>query len=325
MRTATHSLNVLLTIRICFLFGIISLSTLKVAQAQIISGDVLRAGGNFGTGDDQDPFIQLRANDDVDTYDSWIWSRGNALSGELHFAHDSKMFLAVETDVLAGTLRLNQNGLGIRADPSATLHVGRGFTSDAQVMIENDYATTSERTLLKLYNNGAPKIEFKNTAGGTSIWSVGHLDSDGFSILNEDEKGFIMDSKGDVTFTDNVEINGEFEAASSMHIKQNFIPVDTREILALLNEVKISYWSYIKDEDQALHLGPFAEDIFDKFQLGKKKDKINVMDAIGISMAAIQGLHTEIESKSDEIEVLNKRIARLEAHIFKDEKGSKND
>jgi hypothetical protein len=59
-----------------------------------------------------------------------------------------------------------------------------------------------------------------------------------------------------------------------------------------------------------------AQDFWRLFHVGDDSLGISTIDPDGIALAAIQELHRmtqELKTKSDEIDVLNKKVARLEA------------
>ena len=66
--------------------------------------------------------------------------------------------------------------------------------------------------------------------------------------------------------------------------------MDTRQVLeTLVTKVPISTWSY--EGDSVRHMGPMAQDFFDAFRLGGSRRHISSVDADGVAMAALQGLH----------------------------------
>ena len=82
-------------------------------------------------------------------------------------------------------------------------------------------------------------------------------------------------------------------------------PVDGFEILDKLVALPISTWNYLWDPPTTRHLGPMAQDFMATFGLGDDDTVINLIDANGVNMVAIQALHRKILA-------LEARIADLE-------------
>ncbi len=85
-------------------------------------------------------------------------------------------------------------------------------------------------------------------------------------------------------------------------------PVDGYEILDKLVALPISTWNYTWDPPTTRHLGPMAQDFMATFGLGDDDKVINMVDANGVNMVAIQALHRKIQA-------LEARIADLEGRL----------
>ena len=78
-----------------------------------------------------------------------------------------------------------------------------------------------------------------------------------------------------------------FAAASARALKNTQGPVDGAAILAALGRIPVERWTY-KGEDTD-HIGTFAEDFREAFGVGDGAT-INMIDAVGVLMAAVQEL-----------------------------------
>lgn len=139
------------------------------ALGQTIEGDWSSLGGDFGTADKQDPFIQWKANDNDSSIFSWIWARGPVADGQLQFAHNSRNFMTVETDVPSSSLRLNSSGIGAGTTmPMEAFHVqgGNGIFPRGKILVEDVNFTEGQRELLRLKNNGGVIFGIENTDTG---------------------------------------------------------------------------------------------------------------------------------------------------------------
>lgn len=108
-----------------------------------------------------------------------------------------------------------------------------------------------------------------------------------------------------------------FTPTSDRHAKENFAPVDPREVLAKVAALPISRWNF-KELPGADHFGPMAQDFHAAFGLNGGDDRhIATVDADGVALAAIQGLNQKLDEKSAEVETLKQQnsalLRRLEA------------
>lgn len=104
----------------------------------------------------------------------------------------------------------------------------------------------------------------------------------------------------------NLTNTGVWTNASDRNKKENFSPVNTREILDKVAALPITTWNYKVDEDTVQHLGPMAQDFYEAFGLGQDDTTLNSINTNGVALAAIQGLNDLSGEQSD-------RIASLEA------------
>ena len=78
--------------------------------------------------------------------------------------------------------------------------------------------------------------------------------------------------------------------ASDANSKENFEPVDGRELLEKIGELEISRWNYKNDADDITHIGPTAQDFQATFGVGSDGKSISTIDPSGIALAAIKEL-----------------------------------
>jgi hypothetical protein len=100
--------------------------------------------------------------------------------------------------------------------------------------------------------------------------------------------------------------------ASDRDAKTAAVPVDGREILDRLASLPVSRWTYTGDPSAAPHLGPMAQDFRMAFGLGSDERFINAVDASGVALSSIQGLHQLVREQRERIAELEARLARLE-------------
>ena len=96
--------------------------------------------------------------------------------------------------------------------------------------------------------------------------------------------------------------------------------VDPREVLARVLALPLKNWRHRGATNAPLHMGPMAQDFFAAFGLGDSERHIGSVDADGVALAAIQGLHAEanerLQALENENHLLRERLARLEALLI---------
>jgi hypothetical protein len=104
-------------------------------------------------------------------------------------------------------------------------------------------------------------------------------------------------------------------APSDRHLKTNFSLVDTRSILDRVAQLPIQRWSYKQDAKGTLHIGPMAQDFRAAFNVGVGDRHIDLIDANGVTMAAIQALYQMAQDKDRQIKEQSRQIAELQAQV----------
>jgi hypothetical protein len=98
---------------------------------------------------------------------------------------------------------------------------------------------------------------------------------------------------------------GSINCSSSRHVKKDFASVNRAGLLRRLDRVPVWTWSYKAEKAGVRHIGPMSQDFARAFRVGEDDTSIAMVDADGVSLAAIQGLYRENRA-------LEARVARLE-------------
>ena len=99
------------------------------------------------------------------------------------------------------------------------------------------------------------------------------------------------------------------QVASDRNMKEAFEPVDPRAILAAVAQLPIDRWSY--KGEAVRHLGPMAQDFAAAFGLGDDDRHIFTLDAAGVALAAIQGLHALAQAQQARLDALERELMTL--------------
>jgi Chaperone of endosialidase len=115
---------------------------------------------------------------------------------------------------------------------------------------------------------------------------------------------------------------GSFVTTSDRSAKEQFRPVNAREILSRLTGIPIQTWNFKQDDSGVPHIGPMAQDFYTAFHVGPDDKHIATVDADGVAFAAIQGLNeivreqsAELVAKAKKIDALEKRLDEIERNL----------
>ncbi|KAF3884122.1 MULTISPECIES: tail fiber domain-containing protein [Nostocales] len=103
--------------------------------------------------------------------------------------------------------------------------------------------------------------------------------------------------------------------ASDRNIKEAISEVNTQEILHGIVNLPITSWQYKHQDASVRHIGPMAQDFAATFQVGDSDRTINIVDGMGVSLAAIQALYQLIQEKDSQLSELRAELHQLKQHI----------
>lgn len=123
--------------------------------------------------------------------------------------------------------------------------------------------------------------------------------------------------------TDNTNGNGAYLSAGGTwqdtlirRSARNFGELDTRDILERVANLPITRWQSESEPEVVEHIGPVAEDFNAAFGTGSDDRYISKIDAQGVALAAIQGLHDLVQEQEREIEELRTEIAKVKEIVI---------
>ena len=96
---------------------------------------------------------------------------------------------------------------------------------------------------------------------------------------------------------------------SDRNIKESFEAIDPPALLAGVVTLPIERWSYKGEAFR--HLGPMAQDFAAAFGLGADDRHIFTLDATGVALAAIQGLHGLVQAQQARLDALERELTAL--------------
>jgi hypothetical protein len=96
---------------------------------------------------------------------------------------------------------------------------------------------------------------------------------------------------------------------SDSALKGRVESVDADEVLAGVERLELSRWSYKWDGPAVRHIGPMAQDFAAAFEVGADNRKIHPVDMNGVALAAIKALKAEVDRQAAEIAELKERLS----------------
>ncbi len=110
-------------------------------------------------------------------------------------------------------------------------------------------------------------------------------------------------------------VGGVWTNASSITFKEDFQPLDAKDILAKISNLSISRWKYKGTNEY--HIGPIAEEFYNSFKTENDARHISTIDPSGISLIAIQELSRQLQEKETELIQTRKEILELKSRLDK--------
>jgi trimeric autotransporter adhesin len=241
---------------------------------------------------------------------------------------------------MEGAIYFGNSGHGVKRAYSGINDVGL-YTTAADVYLSANGTATSEFVLKNNGNVGigtstparkltvnAAGYGIEHTDGSVRLGTYVQGDSGWFGTISPhpllffvNDSGFAMriGTNNNTTFTGEITTTA-VNITSDRNAKEQFKPVNARDVLAKVVGLPISEWQY-KTQSDARHIGPMAQDFHAAFAVGRDDKHITSVDADGVALAAIQGLNEKFDEQTREkdtrIQELEKTVAELKELVSK--------
>jgi hypothetical protein len=263
--------------------------------------------------DDVDEF-SIASNDGSSTLKPFTLA-GGAPSNSLYVASNGRVGIGTSSpqaalEVSSGEVRFPHGSPGLGFTHFNNLVDGKNYIRGTTIMADLGgsvgIGTGSPVATLEIAAYGGVEMRMIATTIGT--WQIRN-DSTGYGIqlLGSGFRAVNVDSSG------NMQLHGTLTQGSSRDLKTDFVSLDPRDVLAKVNALPLSTWSYKLDGPAVRHVGPTAEDFYQTFGLGADDKHVAPSDQAGVALVAVQGLTQEIETLRRKNTDLEERIAALEA------------
>ncbi len=156
---------------------------------------------------------------------------------------------------------------------------------------------------------------------GTFVWSDGSngntalTSSNAYEFLARASGGFTLYTNAAATVGAQLAAgSGTWASLSDRNVKTNIAPLDDDAVLAKVDTLPISRWSY-KSEHGVRHVGPMAQDFYAAFKVGEDDKHITSIDEDGVALAAIKAVHAENGALHAHVAILDVENARLRSRL----------
>src|SRR5581483_2239169 len=110
---------------------------------------------------------------------------------------------------------------------------------------------------------------------------------------------------------------GTWTNASDRNLKENFTDLNSDDILSKINQLNIQQWNYKVENADTTHIGPVAQDFYEKFHLGGSDKSISSIDPAGVALVGIQALSKKLDnqnaSTTEAMKNLEIRVSSIES------------
>jgi alpha-tubulin suppressor-like RCC1 family protein len=260
--------------------------------------------------------------------------RGNVFRGTVSavgFSGDGSGLTSLDASALtSGTLndaRLSANVALFNGNPKFTSKVSiGGGTADSPLTVAAAGAGLSPEIVTRFRNTTAGQhtgVAVDALGGQDAVLYLGNNGVREWDFRYDDSSGELQFrtqpdnvSRMVLTRTGNLAVTGALSQASDRNVKAGFAPVDVDAVLAKVASLPLTTWHYTNDAAATPHLGPMAQDFHAAFSLGGDDKSIATVDADGVALAAIQGLHRTTEVLAAENAELRGELTELRTLVL---------
>lgn len=193
--------------------------------------------------------------------------------------------------------------------PAAQLHLRRADGSGTLLVDNTATVATAPRVQMELQNNGAIAARLAHGTG-TAYWTQ-QATASAFSLApsGSGSNALSMQAGGGLV------VAGTLSQGSSRTLKHDISPAPVHAVLGEVLNLPLYAWRYLSDLNASLHLGPMAEDVHQRFQVGASPRMLAPSDVAGLAAATVQALHHKLAAKDAELMALAERLSALEQQL----------
>ncbi len=207
----------------------------------------------------------------------------------------------------------SSTALGTRTTASGTGSVALGVSTTASGFASTalgSYASTNGKEGSFVYGDNSDPNAVSATANHQFVVRAQQMWFGTNNSVTATSGRFLETSTGAYLTT-----GGTWTNSSSRALKTGFAPVNARATLQKVLQLPIQTWSYKTEGANVRHIGAISQDFNRLFGFGDSAETIATVDADGVAMAAIQGLHEELKDRDARIERLEQQSKEQQALI----------
>jgi len=189
---------------------------------------------------------------------------------------------------------------------SAAIEAAAKLVSDvrgrqAQAMLSyplaaGEYTGTSALAQQQLgYSRADVLADLNQRAYENRLALTGQIGAQGLGLASAYNVPAAQESFKPVIATESETAGGGVFYGSSRTLKKILAVPNGAEILRAIEELPVAFWKYLSGEDQQEHIGPFAEDFKEAFDLGNGKG-LDLRDVVGVLLVGLQELAAELHT-----------------------------
>ena len=154
------------------------------------------------------------------------------------------------------------------------------------------------------------------SGAGSFVWSDSCGPAD--SVVTTTANRWVARARGGVYFYTNLGMTtgsylasggSSWNSVSDSMTKENFRQVDKKALLETLARMRVRDYNLKSQDPSIRHIGPVAQDFHSAFGFGESNTAINMEDADGVAIAAIQALYEDNKALRSELEALKAELA----------------
>jgi len=186
---------------------------------------------------------------------------------------------ATSDTTLTERLRIFSSGQVSIGDTTA------GTTFRVKTSTNNGISVTDGTVTGVMYASSGPAISFGSLTSGAAL-----------VVYSGNANVWTFQTNGSITSSTGASLTagGVWTNASDAALKQGFFDINENDLLEKLVTLPIRAWEYIA-EPGVKHIGPTSQDFMSAFGLGSDESGIGSGDAIGVLLACVKKLKTEID------------------------------
>jgi hypothetical protein len=109
--------------------------------------------------------------------------------------------------------------------------------------------------------------------------------------------------------------SGSWSNLSDRNVKTGVVPLDEAAVLAKVEVLPLSEWSYAAQGTAIRHIGPMAQDFYSAFRVGEDDRHIATVDEDGVALAAIKALSAQVRAQRTELTQRNRELGALQRRV----------